>query len=264
MGENLGQHFLKDKEALEAIVAAGDVSSHDTVLEVGPGEGVLTSPLLEAGAKVIAVEKDPALVSELQEKFSSQIADGQLEVHESDIRDLSIKDLIGDTEYKVIANIPYYLTGKLIQTTLSDQHQPTQVVLLIQKEVAERIIAANGKESILSLSVKAYGTPEITRIVPPESFEPAPRVESAVIKITAISRDFFSDLDEEDFFSLIKRGYGHKRKTLANNLDTDPRFNKKQAEKVLTEMSLSKRIRAEKLSTTDWKQLLGQLSTSNS
>ncbi|MEX2368915.1 MAG: 16S rRNA (adenine(1518)-N(6)/adenine(1519)-N(6))-dimethyltransferase RsmA [Candidatus Paceibacterota bacterium] len=255
MGENLGQHFLKDKEALAAIVAAGELSSTDTVLEVGPGEGALTQPLLETGAKVVAVEKDPALIAELEQTFQSEIKSGQLELIQSDIRDLDVANKLKAVDYKLVANIPYYLTGQLIAETLTSTHQPTKVVLLIQKEVAERIIAADGKESILALSVKVFGTPEIIQVVPAESFSPPPKVDSAILQISDISRDFFSDLSEEEFFALIKRGFGHKRKTLANNLATDPRFTKEQTEKALEDCKLKTNIRAERLTLDNWRCL---------
>lgn len=259
MGENLGQHFLRDKEALDAIVAAGDLSDGDVVLEVGPGEGVLTRPLLETGANVIAVEKDPGLVADLRSAFAAEIENGQLEVIKADIRDINPEKLLAGQKYKVIANIPYYLTGQLIEETLSSPHQPEKVVMLVQKEVAERIIAADGKESILALSVKVFGTPEIIQEVPAASFDPPPKVDSAILRISAITRDFFQNISEDAFFSLIKRGFGQKRKTLANNLDTDPRFEKEQAQEAIKKADLRPTIRAEKLSLSDWKQLYGIL-----
>jgi 16S rRNA (adenine1518-N6/adenine1519-N6)-dimethyltransferase len=261
MGENLGQHFLKDEKALAAIVAAGDLSADDVVLEVGPGKGALTAPLLETGAHIVAVEKDPALLNVLKDLFQEEVESGQLELIQSDIRDLKPKKVIGNRNYKVIANIPYNLTGQLIQETLAGQHQPTKVVFLIQKEVAERIVAEDGKESILSLSVKVFGTPEIVQIVPAASFDPPPKVDSAILKISNISRYFFSDIKEKEFFSLIKRGFGHKRKTLANNIDTDPNFSKDQVLEALEKMNLKSRIRAERLTEAQWKRLLDKLST---
>lgn len=264
MAENLGQHFLRDKGALDAIVATGDLSDGDVVLEVGPGEGALTRPLLETGAKVVAVEKDPALVEKLKNIFKNEIEDGQLQVLQSDIRDINPAEnelLAGG--YKLVANIPYYLTGQLIEETLSSPHQPEKVVLLVQKEVAERIIAADAKESILSLSVKVFGTPSIVQEVPAASFDPPPKVDSAILEISAINRDFFQDVDEDRFFSLIKRGFGQKRKTLANNLDTDPRFEKEQAQVAIKAVGLKPAIRAEKLSLEDWRKLYQQLSTEN-
>jgi len=261
MGENLGQHFLKDEAALAAIVAAGDLSASDTVLEVGPGEGALTRPLLQTGAKVVAVEKDPALIEKLKQVFQEETESGQLELIQSDIRDIDTEELFADQSYKLVANIPYYLTGQLIEETLTSQHQPTKVVLLIQKEVAERIIAPDGKESILALSVKVFGKPEIIQIVPATSFDPPPKVDSAILEISAVSRNFFNDVDEAKFFALIKRGFGHKRKTLANNLATDPQFTKDKAERALGDCSLAVNIRAERLTLKNWRCLYERLST---
>lgn len=276
MGANLGQHFLNDEKALAAIVAAGNLSASDTVLEVGPGEGALTAPLLETGAKLVTVEKDPALVEKLKITFQPEIKSGQLEVFQSDIRDLNISNKLPAKSsasparfdeasarraggYKLVANIPYYLTGQLIQETLASKHQPEKVVLLIQKEVAERIVADDGKESILSLSVKVFGTPRIVQAVLAASFTPPPKVDSAILEISDISRNFFKEIHEEEFFALIKRGFGHKRKTLANNLATDPRFDKKQAEAALTDCSLVPNIRAERLTLENWRCLYKKL-----
>lgn len=255
MGENLGQHFLQDKEVLADIITAGRISNTGTILEVGPGKGVLTEKLLEKAEKVIAVEKDPTLVTELEDKFPQAITAGQLELVQADIRDIRIADLITD-DYKLIANIPYYLTGQLMQLTLTDKHQPKRMVLLLQREVAERIIAEDGKESRLSLSVKAFGEPEIIRRVPPESFDPAPEVDSAVLAVKSISRDFFLHTSEADFFALIKRGFSHKRKKLSNNLATSPKFTKDEVETALDECNKNVNIRAEKLSISDWRYLL--------
>jgi 16S rRNA (adenine1518-N6/adenine1519-N6)-dimethyltransferase len=259
MGENLGQHFLDDKNVLADIITAGELSSEDIVLEVGPGEGVLTQELLKKARRVVAVEKDPALARELQARFKKEIADGSLEVVPADIRDLDIANNLKAMSYKLVANIPYYLTGQLFQQVLTAENQPKVVVLLVQKEVAERIIATDGKESILSLSVKVFGAPEIIRTVDRKSFTPPPKVDSAILKISDISRSFFKDIDESEFFALIKRGFAHKRKTLANNLATDPRFNKERVETALENIDTKKNIRAEKLGLQEWKSLYENL-----
>ena len=173
--KSLGQHFLKSERALSSIIESAKISPGETILEIGPGLGVLTEKLLDAGAKVIAVEKDDSLFVFLKEKFGEKIN----LIHE-DILDFDSNDL---GKYKIVANIPYNITGAILEKFLSADNQPESMVLLVQKEVAERIVARNNKESILSISVKAYGDPKYIEKVLAGSFVPAPNVDSAIILI---------------------------------------------------------------------------------
>src|SRR3989344_4765121 len=156
--KSLGQHFLKDTAVIDDIILAGNIEREDIILEIGPGEGVLTRALLLTGAHVISVEKDDRLIPELQKKFGKEIATKQLELIHADILDLELPH-IAKTRYKVVANIPYYITGQILRRFLESDREPQSMTLLVQKEVAERIIARDGKESLLSLSVKIYGEP---------------------------------------------------------------------------------------------------------
>ena len=184
-----------------------------TVLEVGPGRGILTRALLARAKKVIAVEADEKLFEELQKTFAREIEQGQLQLIHADIRDWE-----GAAGYHVVANIPYYLTGELFRKFLSAEHQPKSMTLLVQKEVAERI-ARSRKESILSLSVKAYGEPKYEFTVPRGAFLPPPKVDSAVLSIRDISRHHFKNKEEEEhFFALLHAGFAHKRKYVRSNL----------------------------------------------
>ena len=233
------------------MLEAGEVNENDIILEVGPGKGALTEKLLEKAKKVIAVEKDDRLIVYLQEKFASEIATGKLEIIHDDILnfDFSFKQLQA-TSYKLIANIPYYITGQFLRKFLETDFQPERIVVMVQKEIADRIITKDGKESLLSLSVKAYGIPKKMMKVDKENFSPAPKVDSAILLISNISKKFFSDnrIDEKKFFEILHAGFAHKRKILASNLKGFLR-----PEKI---SRLKPNIRAEDLKLSDWRELL--------
>ena len=252
--KSLGQNFLKSEKIAEEIVSAGEVGSDDIVLEVGPGKGILTEKLLEKAKKVIAVEKDEELVEFLKEKFAENVKNGKLELVSEDILKFNPNSYnLQSNSYKLIANIPYYITSHLLRTFLESDCQPSLMVLMVQKEVAERIVAKGnlarrrGGESILSVSVKAYGRVEIIRNVPAGYFSPAPKVDSAVIKISDISKNFFQDIDEKKFFETVKKGFSQKRKMLINNL--------KAQKDDFTACNIGEKARAENLSLEQWKCL---------
>jgi len=257
--KHLGQHFLNSQSAINAIVEAGEIKKTDIILEIGPGRGILTTALLTKAKQVIAVEKDVDLMPELQNKFSKEITSGRLYLISQDVLNLNFeKYRIKTNGYKLIANIPYYITGQIFRKFLETQHQPNQIVVLIQKEVAERIIAKDKKESLLSLSVKAYGEPKIIKVVKAGSFSPPPKVDSAILAINNISKKFFSDLDEKTFFHLIHLGFAHKRKQLVPNLAQA--YNREKIISALEKLRISKTIRAEDLSIDNWQKLANYLS----
>lgn len=254
--KSLGQHFLRSSRALDAIIEAGDVQENDVVLEIGPGEGVLTKRLLEAGASVLAVEKDDDLFSELKSKFSKEILTGKLILRHEDILDFDFATPIA-ARYKLIANIPYNITGAILEKFLSETRQPERMVLLVQDEVAKRIVARDGKESILSISVKAYGAPRYVEKVLAGSFVPAPSVNSAIIAIEDISKQFFANFSEKGFFSILKAGFKSKRKKLSSNLSTifDPELVKNAFET----LDLDPNLRAEDVPLKNWKNMARKL-----
>ena len=213
----LGQHFLTNPVVARSVAEGAGVGPGVATLEIGPGTGALTRVLLDLGGAVTAIEKDPTLTMRLRETFAHEIASGALRLIEGDVRDANPEALFSGP-YVVAANIPYYITGEIIRHFLTTRHKPRSMALLMQKEVAERIVARDGKESILSLSVKAYGTPRILRKVPPGNFSPPPSVDSAVLAITSISSDSFTDVDEATFFQIVKQGFASKRKMLGGNL----------------------------------------------
>ncbi len=217
--KSLGQHFLSSPSYLHAIADAGDVKDGDIVLEVGPGKGSLTAELLGRGARVIAIEKDDRLIALLREMFAAEISMKKLTLIHGDILTQDLKKLsLKAGRYKIVANVPYYISGALVRFFLETPLQPSTMALLLQKEVVERI-ARSKKESLLSLSVKAYGTPTFVKKVPRGAFSPPPKVDSAILAIKDISRqNFATALHEKRFFALLHAGFAHKRKTLGKAL----------------------------------------------
>jgi len=345
--KSLGQNFLKSRNVLNKIIEAADIKSSDTILEIGPGFGTLTEKLLEEADTVISIEKDRRLIPILQEKFKNQIEKGKLILIEGDILKNSIEYLVSgieytqykihNTKYKLVANIPYYITGQIFRKFLQDPPaggQPQKIVLLVQKEIAQRIIglrntknslgtdttnvghtnkinslgtdttnighaneknyestkksfvdsAVRGseepsgsrrdkvrrfgsviKESILSLSVKAYGEPKIVAKVPASAFSPRPKVDSAILAINNISKKFFTEnkINEKQFFEIVKKGFAHKRKTLAKNLglrdrpylpggSVPPKHTLANISAILGNCGLPEKVRAEDLKLNDW------------
>lgn len=216
--KSLGQNFLTSPHYLQLIADSATLAAGEQVLEVGPGMGALTQELLRRGARVVAVEKDSRLIAPLKEKFSAEIQSGALKLIESDVLEIEVT-YVFEGMFKVVANIPYYITGAFLKKIFSEKLQPVSLVLLVQKEVAERI-AREKKESILSLSVKAYGAPAYIKTVPSGAFSPAPAVDSAILQITGVSRKNFSGREQEErFFEIVRAGFAQKRKLLRRNLE---------------------------------------------
>lgn len=255
-GARLGQHFLNAEWVSRDLVAAVAPREGEVIVEVGPGKGALTEKLLATGNIVVAIEKDEALGEFLLEKFKDEIARGTLHLMIGDIRDGDTYDVLEERPYVVAANIPYYITGEIIRDFLTAKHQPRALALLIQKEVADRIVARDGKESILSLSVKVYGTPRNIVKVPAGCFNPPPSVDSAVLLIEKVSRNFFEGISEELFFKSIKAGFASKRKQLGGNLE------KVFGEKALTALrhaGVDTKTRAEDVTLGEWREIIRHL-----
>ena len=249
--KSLGQHFLTSKKALNEIISAGNIQKGENILEIGPGTGILTEALLINGANVLAIEKDSRAIQLLNQKFQNFLQSGQLKLIEADI--LTSDDYIPDTNFKVIANIPYYITGAILQKFLEGQKRPTKMVLLVQKEVADRIVSKNGKESILSISVKAFGLPKIISKVPKNAFNPPPSVDSAILAIENIDPINFikSKVEISTFFKIIKSAFAHKRKYAIKNLeDFIPNTTKLQS--VWQKLNINPKIRAEEIDISTW------------
>lgn len=242
--KSLGQNFLMHARIAERIALVSGVGAGDTVLEIGPGTGMLTRELLKRAQVVIAIEADGELYEQLRQDFARDISDGRLELIHGDIRTFDLATL--PEGYTLVANIPYYLTGEIFRMFLAAMHQPRSMTLLVQKEVADRVVARDHKESILSLSVKAFGTAERAFPVPRGAFRPAPNVDSAVLTIRDISRTNFADrAAEERFFTLLHAGFAHKRKYLRSNL----------AVAGLPWGGIPEKARAEDIPLSDWLRL---------
>jgi len=248
--KSLGQNFLMHARIAERIAIESGAKPTDTVFEIGPGTGMLTKPLLERAKKVIAIEADAKLAAGLRETFSSEIAEGRLDLIEDDIRTFDPSSLPSD--YILVANIPYYLTGEIIRTFLSAARALASMTLLVQKEVAERI-AREKKGSLLSIAVRTFGEPSYLFTVPRGAFTPAPNVDSAVLHIRGIKNPFGNAAEEKRFFDILRAGFAHKRKLLARNLEAV--VSKEAIEAGFQAAGIPERARAEDLSLTDWQTL---------
>lgn len=243
--KSLGQHFLNHESIAKNIVDAGSVTEGDVVLEIGPGMGMLTKILLGRGATVIAVEKDTESIEYLHTYFAEAISSKKLHVVAKDVREVEPENLGIEGSYKVIANIPYYITGELFRQTLGYKNQPESVVFLVQKEVAERI-AREKKESLLSLSIKVFGDPTYVQTVKAGSFTPPPKVDSAIISITNISRDRLNGVSEEVFFEILHTAFGEKRKQVGSTLK------KLVGEEGVSKLAIDPSRRPETISYKEW------------
>lgn len=228
------------------------------VVEIGPGKGVLTMALLERFDRVVAIEKDHRMVAFLRETFAKAIETGTLIVIEADVLAQPVSHYLDAvTPYVVIANIPYYITGAITEHVLADVRLPLAIRFLIQKEVAERMVARDGAMSILALSVQAYGRVTLVQKVPRGAFVPPPKVDSAIVEIGPLSKHYFQGFDEKLFFDVIKAGFAHKRKYLARNLEAV--YEASNITAVFLTLGLSPQVRAETLSTVMWQKLVGEL-----
>jgi len=247
--KSLGQHWLSDDGMLQAIVEAGGVDEADTVLEIGPGLGTLTSKISDTGSKVVALEFDKDLLGGLQKKFGSN---PNVEIIHGDVRTFDYSSM--NPGYKIIANIPYYLTSNLIRSISEAVNPPSIAVLLIQKEVAERICALPGRMGILSVTAQFYFECSLDVEVSAEYFTPPPKVDSQVIVLKRRNGKMF-DVDEESFFGLVKAGFAEKRKTLHNSLSRKLSIPKEDIGALLAAIGLKPTVRAQELSMDDWHKL---------
>ena len=250
MPTKLGQNFLTNEEIAKKIAESVNIKG-DNVLEIGSGKGILTKHLAEYAEKVLAVEIDQRLIETLGNNFKN------IDIIKGDILKINLPKLIEENNfqnYKVVANLPYYITSKIIRLLLETKYPPTEMILMVQKEVGERIVALDGKESILSISVKFYANPEILFDVSRENFEPAPEVDSVVVRIKR--KEKIPDVDIIKFFSLVRAGFSAKRKMLVNNLSSSLNLPKEKASELMKKAGLEPGVRAEKLGVEDWVKLL--------
>jgi len=250
--KKLGQNFLQDPFALESIVLAAEIQPTDTVLEIGPGLGSLTRYLAIAAHQVIAVELDADMIPPLDAVTKPY---GNVHIIHGDILKLSPKELIHESDYLVVANIPYYITSAIIRHLLENDPKPRRIVLTIQKEVATRICAEPGDMSLLALSVQVYGKPYIAKRIPAGAFFPAPKVDSAVLCIDIHPSSLIEPELLDTFFKLIKAGFSQKRKTLRNSLSSGLHVSTTMSEELLTKANINPMRRAETLSIEEWQSV---------
>jgi 16S rRNA (adenine1518-N6/adenine1519-N6)-dimethyltransferase len=253
--KSLGQNFLQEPEYLEAISRAADISPGDTVLEIGPGLGSLTRYLSLLAQSVTAVELDHDLIPVLQNILASY---PNIKIVEGDILRISPSSLFGESDYLVVANVPYYITSAIFRHLLDSNPRPKRIVLTVQKEVAERICAKPGDLSLLALSVQIFGTPEIIKIIPAEAFFPIPKVDSAIIRVEMEPTPLIAPELINSFFHLAKAGFSQKRKTLRNSLSAGLRLSTSETNGMLLNCSIDPIRRAETLSIKEWSILTSE------
>ncbi len=250
--KSLGQHWLTDHSALLAMVKAGQVNPGDVVLEIGPGYGNLTDELLKAKAEIIALEYDPELVKNLKTKYKD-FPSTQIWIKEGDIRTYDFGTNLG--VYKIVSNIPYYITANLMRILSDTPNKPEIAALLVQKEVAERIGAEPGKMSALGVIMQFYYEVSLGVVVPAKLFDPVPKVDSQILILKRRDNPLFPDVDPKVFFRVVKAGFSARRKTLLNSLAGGLRLGKEQIELDLAAAGISPSLRAQNLSLDDWHKL---------
>lgn len=247
--KSLGQHWLDDELSLESMCLAADISPEDTVLEIGPGPGTLTELLVERAARVVAVEFDERLAAALPRRVPAS----NLTVIREDILRFDLTSL--PPNYKVAANIPYYLTSNLLRVLCESPNHFSKAAILIQKEVAERVCASPGDMSLLSVSVQFYCETTLDMLVPAELFTPPPKVDSQILALTYRERPLFPDVDKKVFFMLVKAGFAQRRKTLLNSLSSGLHVSREATEQLLTAAHIAPTTRAQALSMQQWYEL---------
>lgn len=245
--KSLGQHWLHDEASLLAMVESAAVGAGDTVLEIGPGLGTLTEKLLDAGAKVQAVEFDRELIPALTRKFK----DREFKVEQTDILRFDFGKL--PAGFKIVANIPYYLTSNLLRVMCEADNHFSQAALLVQKEVAERVSAGPGQMGLLSVSVQFYCDVSLGEIVPAELFVPPPKVDSQILKLTYRGPKF--EVDANKFFRLVKAGFSERRKKLRSSLSGGLSLAKPEVDELCVQVGIDPDLRAQALSLEDWHKL---------
>lgn len=269
--KSLGQNFLVDEQHLDRVVVAADLTPDDTVLEIGPGLGALTRRLAAKAGRVIAVELDDRLITVLRAQFATQ---SHVSIVHGDILKLEPVDLLAEaalvnqkskivnpSTYKVVANLPYYITSAVIRHLLEASVPPSLAVLMVQKEVAERICAAPGDMSILAVSVQFYAQPQIVHQVPATAFYPRPKVDSAVLRLEVFPQPVVTAVAPEIFFRVVRAGFSQKRKQLLNTISAGLHLSKDEATAALDRAGIDPKRRAETLSLAEWGQLCVALET---
>lgn len=246
---SLGQNWLINPHILDRVVEAAEVSKDDVILEVGPGTGLLTEKLSLKAKKVIAIEKDHRLIADLRKKFEGS----NVKIIESDVLEFNPHGFkLHDTSYKIVANLPYYITSNFLRNVFEKWPKPELLVLTVQKEVAKRIKARPPNMNLLALSVQYYSDPKIIAYISKNNFRPIPKVDSAIIRLGTRDK---TRQETEKLFQLIRAGFSEKRKLLASNLSKNLKLNKEKVFEALVQEGIDPKARAENLSLQEWQNL---------
>ena len=255
--KSLGQHWLRDREILDTIAFSAEIKDGDFVLEIGPGLGTLTSSLLKFAGKngrVLSVEFDENLAKKLPAQFPGK----NLEIINADFLDFDLSKL--PKNYKVAANVPYYITSKIVEKLLTSENKPSVAALLVQKEVAERMAAKAGELSILAIASQIYAEVSLDILVPREFFTPPPKVDSQVVVLKSCEHNLIEifnsknncEVSEREFFRIIKAGFAAKRKKIAKSLSANLAISKERTAEILEKCEISPDLRAQDLNIEDW------------
>lgn len=252
--KELGQHWLKDKHSLESMVEVAEVSSGDIVLEIGPGTGLLTEELLASGASITALEFDHTLAQQLLFRYANNKS---IKVVEGDIRRFDFASL--PAHFKIVANIPYYLTANLFRKLIDSDVKPTIASLLVQKEVAERASAVPGKMSFVAVALQVFYSVQVGEMVPAHLFEPPPKIDSQILILKLRENPLVGLEKIKDFLTIVKAGYAQPRKKLISNLRSELNLDKGKLSEVFSKLELNQNIRSQELSLEDWLSLQASL-----
>jgi 16S rRNA (adenine1518-N6/adenine1519-N6)-dimethyltransferase len=255
--KRFGQHFLTDPNLLEKIVRAGEIQLGEVALEIGPGRGHLTRALANAGARVCAVEIDPVLAarltSELQEVLNVTVLQGDFLTASPEVW-LARAGLAADA-YKVVANLPYYITSAIFRHLLEAAHPPSLIVVMVQREVATQLTAQPPRMNLLGLSAQFYGEPQIIGVVPAGAFYPRPKVDSAIVRIRVNPQPRWRDVDSARFFAIVRAGFGARRKQLHNALARGLKLSSDEVRRRLARAGIAPTRRAETLTLDEWRNV---------
>lgn len=251
--KRLGQHFLVDRTVLETIISAAEVSPKDIVVEVGPGLGILTAELAKKAGNVITIELDTRLASDLKSKLSSI---SNVTIINADILEVNLANLLGKKkDYKVVANIPYYITSPILHYFIGSSYKPSMMVVMVQKEVGEAIVAKPGEMTVLSVSVQVYSKPKIISYVSPQSFYPPPKVDSAIIRFDMLPEPAVKVADINNFLAFVRCGFRSPRKQLRNSLAYGLNLKPAEIIPLLADSKIEPQRRPEMLTLAEWQQL---------
>ena len=259
--KSLGQNFLVDSRVAKKIISAADISSDDTVLEIGPGRGALTRHLAETCKRLVAIELDSELASELQARFSNNPG---VEIIHGDARDVSLDQFINAGErYKLLANLPYYAANRIVRRFLTAERKPSILVFMVQREVARTMAAQPGDMGLLSVMIQLYGSVKVAFTVPPRAFRPAPKITSAVVRIDVYDQPALDLISDEDFFDLVIAGFSAPRKQIKNSLRNGLKVTSEIAGVMLEAADIDPKRRPETLSVAEWGDVYNQWRTVN-